>query len=340
MSKDGQVFMQMLPAVGREDIHANQREWQIRAPVCEVSDHELSPVEEIVAAARETRVVIINEAHDRPRHREFIRKVAVALRSHGYSRFAAETFADSITTRVQVKYPLIADGYYSNEPVFGSLLRTVIDLDYRLESYEYRAGITDPEMSPYDRVTAREEGQALNLKEVIESIANDEKILIHVGYSHASEVPIRSFGGKDLAWMANRLAEKTGINPLTIDQTDCSTDGNQPALTEASFRHEEGQFDIVVGHPALSFDQGRPAWRISDGIRVVPIPKKYRSESERVILEVRPTGESPDSVPVDRLLLWPGESLPLLLRAGKYAVSSHFEDSQTTATGTISVGAY
>src|SRR5688572_13485606 len=46
---------------------------------------------EIVRRARDTRIVIINEAHDTPRHRAFSLEVAKALRPLGYTHLAAET---------------------------------------------------------------------------------------------------------------------------------------------------------------------------------------------------------------------------------------------------------
>ena len=67
----------------------------------------------------------------------------------------------------------------------------------------------------------REERQATRLAEVIADLPESDRILIHVGFSHAAEVPIRGPGGNPLEWMAARLKRYTGIDPLTIDQTDC-----------------------------------------------------------------------------------------------------------------------
>ena len=45
----------------------------------------------IVDLAADTRIVIINEAHDRPQHREFIRRLATRLAPLGYTHFAGES---------------------------------------------------------------------------------------------------------------------------------------------------------------------------------------------------------------------------------------------------------
>lgn len=327
----------MLPAVGREDIHVAQESWPIRPQACEGHHSTNQVIQEIVDAAKVTKVVVINEAHDRPRHRDFVRQVAVALRPLGYTHFAAETFADSLSSGEQSKYPLMEYGYYSNEPAFGALLRELKTRGFKLVPYEYRSDSGAAELDTHTRASIREEGQADNLKRVVDSLAEGERLIAHVGYSHASEVPIRSFGGKDLAWMASRLKEKTGIDPLTIDQTDCSIEYGPPSRTKPSVKHHPGQFDIVVGHPDLTFSDGRPAWRQRGNVGPVAVPVDYRSDRERVIVEVRPVGEPPGSVPVDRLMLWVGNDLPLLLPSGVYSLTSYFEDSKRVVAGTITV---
>ena len=337
MSREGQVFMQMLPAVGREDIHAKQHGWPIRAAACRKLEPASRVIDDIVDAAKDTTIVIINEAHDRPRHREFVRLVAVALYPKGYSHYAAETFADTVSSRVSPTFPVVQDGYYSNEPVFGALLRELIALGFHLRPYEYRGNNGSVDLDAYASANLREEGQADNLQKIVDALDKSERLLVHVGYSHASEVPIRSFGGKDLAWMASRLKEKTGIDPLTIEQTDCAVEGSQSARTEPSSKHQPGQFDIVVGHPLLSFVDSRPSWRRNDGMRSVRIPHDLRSDMERVIIEARYVSDSPDAVPLDRVMVWAGEDVPLLLAPGEYSLVSFFEETQIVVASSISV---
>jgi hypothetical protein len=336
-SHEGQSYMQMLPAVGREDVHAAQKGWPMRASLCKAKLPSESAVADIVEAALGTTVVIVNEAHDRPRHRDFIRQIAVELKPLGYSVFAAETFDEAASTRSPTPYPLIQDGFYSNEPVFGDLLRELMELGFRFESYEHSVSEVSEYPDVYARASIREEGQASNLQQIVSLMNEGERLLVHVGFSHASEVPIRSFGEKKLAWMASRLKEKTGINPVTIDQTDCSTTDDQVLATYPSARHEPGQFDIVIGHPELEFKQHRPAWRQSGDISPVAVPAIFRSDAERVIVEVRPLGEPADSVPIDRLMLWPSEKIPLLLRPGEYRVIAYFATSNTVVDGHLTV---
>jgi|GEM_PF-6660622 len=162
LSKEGQAFMQMLPAVGREDIHAAQDGWPMRPHECEAHQSTRPTIRAIVDAAKGTRIVVINEAHDRPRHRDLIRQVAVALRPLGYSHFAAETFSDSVSSIEQSSYPLMEHGHYSNEPVFGALMRDLTANGYKLVPYEHRSNSSNVELDAHARASRREEGQADN----------------------------------------------------------------------------------------------------------------------------------------------------------------------------------
>lgn len=62
--------------------------WETR--VAAATPHDA--IEEIVRRARDTSIVILNEAHNSPRDRAFALQVARALKPLGYSILAAETF--------------------------------------------------------------------------------------------------------------------------------------------------------------------------------------------------------------------------------------------------------
>jgi len=328
-SMAAQRHMQTLPAVGREDLLAAIKGPRPAAAACRRAETaDANPLDAIERLAGETRLVIVNEAHDRPSHREFIRQIAKRLSNVGYSAFAAETFGPRIGASPSVPYAKIEDGYYSNEPVFGNLIRTVKGLGYELHAYEHR-GPSDDSKGQWERANAREEGQAENLMLVLSQMQDHERLLVHVGYSHASEVPIPSFEGKSLGWMAARLKAKSGIDPLTIDNTDCLSNSMAPELSKDSHKHEQGQFDLVVGHPELQFTNGRPIYRLMDGHQLVDLPDAMLNGHQRVIVEVRRYDEPLDAVPVDRLLLRPGESLPLVLPDGKFRISSYEEGADS-----------
>lgn len=125
--------------------------------------------------------------------------------------------------------------------------------------------------------------------------------------------------------MAERLKARTGRDPLTIDQTVCaSTSGT--SVASVSFVRANGtsasvqMVDLFVGHAPLEFRDGRVSWRQDMGERIVAMPREFAGMQEHVIVEARPEGAAPDVVPVDRILLRPGETIPLLLPPGRYRV--------------------
>lgn len=338
-SNEWWIHMQRLTTAGREDRHAEVQGWPVVARQCgPTSERAPDVLNVIVDLAANTRIVIVNEAHDRPHHREFTRRLAIRLAPLGYTNFAVEALDPDTFTNDAVPYARTNFGTYINEPVFGSLVRTAKEMGLVLVAYD--SGITDAEaaLEPVEHVRLREERQASRLAEVIADLPESERILIHVGYSHAAEVPIRGFGGNQIEWMAARLKQRTGIDPLTIDQTDCLSDSDRIQFAAASPRHADGQHDLVVAHPALKFVDGRPEWRAAGPVSQVEIPSGLISESARTIVEARFVDEPMDAVPIDRVMLWPGETIPLLLPVGSYWIVGFHEGSDEQLSIRIDVG--
>ncbi len=338
-SREGQIHMQTLPAVGREDRHADVEGRWIVAGRCEPADeHDGDVLRTIADHAADTRIVIVNEAHDRPHHREFTRRLATRLAPLGYTHLAVEAFDPGTFTNDAIPYARTDFGTYVNEPVFGGLVRTAKELGLVLVAYD--SGISEAEaaLEPVEHVRLREERQASRLAEVIAGLPGSGRILIHVGYSHAAEVPIGGYGGNQIEWMAARLKRRTGYDPLTIDQTDCLSDSDRIQFAAASPRHAVGQHDLLVAHPALKFVDGRPEWRTEGPNSRVEIPTGLISESRRTIVEARYLDEPIDAVPVDRVMLWPGESIPLLLPVGSYWIVGFHEGSDKQLSTTAIVG--
>lgn len=127
-----------------------------------------------------------------------------------------------------------------------------------------------------------------------------------------------------MLWFAGRLSEKTGIDPLTISQTHCSSPNAAPALfTGGPNESLTAATDYFVGHPPVTYTDGRPDWRRAAGDRDVPIPPDLRPADRVVLVEARALQAPSDSLPVERLLVYPGEDIPLLLPPGRYDLHSY-----------------
>lgn len=315
---------QTLSMFGREDLIAAVSN-DYRPTGCPPVAGAGSVLETIVHRARATSVVIINESHERSEHRGFAARVARALRPLGYDTLALETLSNPMADqfvppyRIRPDQPFLEDmdGYYLSEAGYGRLGRQAKALGYRVLAYEEPRGPATPKLPPDASIARRETAQAEQLAAYI--AANPKaKLLVYVGYSHATEVP-RANGQK---WMATRLKALSGIDPLTISQTTCRGGGNRERLAVLPAGQPAGTFDLLVDHPRARFVRGRPVWRMAVGDRAVPIPKALRPTGGWRIVEARPIGESDASVPMDRVAIRAGEDVALLLPPGRYQLRS------------------
>lgn len=326
------LYLETLHTVGRNDLHAALPSRPIRAAPCErwptrEDAAAASVAAELAALARDTTIVIINESHDESRHREVVRQLAIELRRAGYVYYAAETLTNRAAAHPDEPFARQDAGFYSIEPTFGQLLRTVKELGFKLVAYE-QGDAPSP--------AAREQRQSDNLLRQIFRADPSAKTLIHVGAAHGSEVALPDARG-ELEWMAARLKAATGVDPLTIDQTRCASTSDALELARASTQWPPGAFDVAVAHPPPKFFRGRPQWRIDAGAIAVELPETLVVDDQRTLIEVRFDSEPPDTVPLDRLMLWPGERLPLLAAAGRLRIQQYFEDGRAPRTLVLNV---
>lgn len=316
---------QTLSMFGREDLIA-PTSGDYQPTHCAPLTPAVDALDEIERRARQTSIVIINESHERSDHRGFTAQVAHRLRPLGYDTLAMETLTNNpASTPAQYLPPFLkqpdlpfleedGDGFYLSESGFGRLGRQAKALGYRLVPYEINEdGGLPPDATEDQQIAVREEAQARNLATYLRGHPGT-KLLIHVGYHHATEVP-RAGGVK---WMAARLKEKTGVDPLTISQTTCRGGDRTVRLSALPADEPTGSFDLVVDHPDARFIRGRPAWRTLTGDRAVTIPRALRPAAGWRVIEARPEGEPTASVPMDRVAIRPGEDIALMLPPGRY----------------------
>ena len=340
----GSNFMQMRPAL---DGFVVRRPGPL-PPVdpAELARYEGAVATDAIAAiverAKATRIVILNETHDNPRDRAFVLAVAEALRPLGYSVYAAEALgnccaeaqvAERMAALVADGYPRRGTGWYVSEPTFGNLIRGVLALGYRPQSYEFvpapDVGARLLQMAREEQIALREQAQAENLARAIAAAGPEAKVLIHVGYSHATERPVGPPGQQN-EWMASRLARLTGIDPLTIDQTDLS-EFTRPDLHAALAPRLAGRpsvflvegrpvalgpnaeaTDLQVVHPPIAAVGGRPDWLQRTGRQAMAVPAALLPGSGRRLIQAFAEGEASDAVPVDQVLVRAGDAPPLV----------------------------
>lgn len=263
----------------------------------------------ILSRTAAERIVIINEAHHRPRHRVLTRQLLAGLYAQGYRYFGLET----LTNCVQVPDSLYCDpllndrkyalnsprtGTYIKEPQMGNLIREGLQLGFELFAYEHFG-------------EGRERKQAEHIARIL-ARDPEAKIVIHCGWYHLLEEENR---GK--RWMASYLKEITGIDPFTIYQdilVEKPTVGNSPfydmmTFAESSvFINAKGKFyngfsdnpyfDVLVYHPPNQYIQNRPTWLWQlKGLQAVEISP--REIDYPCLIKAYLATEGQDAVPVD-----------------------------------------
>jgi hypothetical protein len=290
-------------------------------------------------AAQNRQVVMINEAFAKPLHRAFTYSLLEEFYRMGFRYLALEMLDNFANHRLSSVGML--SGYYVGEPVAGELMRKALELGYTLVPYEDTAAAVHT-------ANQRDSVQAANLYAVLQKDPGG-KILVHASYAHISKKQLPD-GHIPMALAFWRLS---GIEPLTIDQTDMTEEGNfgygrviyQAYTTKFKIDRpsiallndvpvnvtDKDLYDLCVIHPPTRWLDGRPTWLSLGGTRQ---PTYIKSPSNAVFFvqayyqrEIDDNDNTPwQLVPADQTYT-PGGRDPmghirylLYLRKGKYKI--------------------
>jgi hypothetical protein len=278
-------------------------------------------VDFVLREAPQRRFIVINEAHHVAQTRALTIELLPQLRELGYTHLAIEALDEQDTSLVARGHARNARGGYLREPVFAEMVRRALALGYVLVPYEFDG----------DTPEARENGQAEQLIARTLAVAPDARVLVHCGYAHAHEAKGYLFEAEPLAM---QIRERTGHDPLTLDQTLFRADPKRrehpayrPLLAQA-----------IAGRPAILV-RGDEAWSALpehiDASVILPdavADPSWQALGERVafspakdpcrgqlpcLIEVAATGSPPEAVPAQRCLrLAPVGAYPHARRVG------------------------
>ena len=276
------------------------------------------------------QVLMINEAHNKPLHRAFLISLLNELYRKGF-RYLAMEMLNNYSNHSLEKLTSLT-GHYCAEPVAGELVRMALDMGYKLVSYEDTAAVQHT-------ASQRDSIQAENIYKVIQADSS-AKIIVYAGYGHIAEKVV----DENYIPMAVTFKKISGIDPLTIDQTDMSEISNfaygkafydaymqKFNLTSSSVAllddqpinvTNSGLYDISIIHPPTAYQDGRPTWLGLNGRRQ---PTYIKSSSKNTFLvqayyQFETFGSRPGLViPADQTYTRTGKGSYLLyLRRGKY----------------------
>jgi hypothetical protein len=166
----------------------------------------------IVELASRYRVVMVNEAHHDAHTRGLTLSLLPRLRKLGFTHLAVEALDEQDSGLAGRGYPVHASGSeYLHEPVYGEIVREAIKLGFVVVAYDQSG------KGPQER----EDLQARNLFKRVLASHPAARLFVHAGYAHIDEAPGRL--GK-VHPMAERLHELSGLDILTVDQTDIRED--------------------------------------------------------------------------------------------------------------------
>jgi hypothetical protein len=246
----------------------------------------------LIPVISDKRVIMTNEEHFMPRHRILPMSLLPFLYKQGFRYFAFEALNEEDSMINQRGYGVMRSGYYTDDPVFGELIREAIALGYTLIPYEEIYDAKKQSKDPIVNQQRREDAQAGNLVTNVLRKDPSAKILVHAGRGHiAKGVSQFSFNPndakKELRFMAEMFKIKSGIDPYTIDQTNLEEHSDvvfdrfpnrwiatQPGYANTTlgliskdsgkiYTSENGIYDCLALSTKTTYTNNRPGWLIN-----------------------------------------------------------------------------
>lgn len=270
--------------------------------------------EVILELAKDRKAVFFNEAHSAPLTRTLTVELLARLRAQGYTHFAAETLYTKESDELRkLGYPTAKVGFYTQEPIYGEMVRAALKLGYTVVAYDAEdAGTGD----------ARERAGAQALYDQVFKRNPNARLVVNAGFGHIQKSGVY-LGGSSMAKFFRKIS---GIDPLAVEQTmlipHARNDQNHPYYGQVmqaphpavpfayvdsrgqAWTLKPGLYDISVFFPPGATAEGRPTWASLGGTR---LPYSVSGDLCRAqfpcLIEARYAGEGDDAVSADRAVL-------------------------------------
>ena len=181
----------------------------------------------LIQNCKDEQVVMINENHFAPQHRILGEIILDSLYNYGFRYLGMEAIWENDTVLNERGFAVTHTGFYTREPMMANLIRKAIEKGYYIFGYD-------------DFTDDREKMEAINIYQ--KTILKDSlcKVLIWAGLGHIDESK----------YMAREFFLLTGIDPLTINQTNCITEGDEylMILDTTTLKNRRNTCDIFVAN--------------------------------------------------------------------------------------------
>jgi hypothetical protein len=307
-------------------------------------------IAEIVAAAAQHRIVVLNESHTYQRHRAFGHLLANALRTSGFTHLGLEALSPGQGAQVRQRGIKLGDGFYTVDPFFADFTRQARVMGYFVFDYEQRPDQEPPAGATRDEEqNARELAEATNIAAVLKADPN-ARVMLYVGGGHGLK---KMSSTAKFESMAIHLARLTGLEVLSIDQqtgTPTSVSAFESRLRReveplvsktrsTVFRKRTGErltsagYDFTVFHPRLPDIESRAGWMGMDGYRKLERIKLAPMNS-RTLLRARATPNTENEITYDQITVAAQQTeAALFLPPGNYELFRESEAGSTEKLG-------
>jgi hypothetical protein len=278
--------------------------------------HAVPAFDAILKLTKDRKAVFFNEAHSAPVTRTLTVELLAKLREQGFDTFAAETLYPKEIAQLKRGYPTDKIGFYSNEPIYGEMIRAAMKLGYKVVAYDAEEAASDANGDP------RERGGAQALYDQVFKRDPNARLVVNAGFAHIQKSGVYLRGSS----MAKFFKQITGIDPLCIEQTMLIEHGRseqdhpywraamQAPHPDKPFVYVDaddkpwtlkpGLYDASVFFPAESLVQNRPTWVGLDGMRLpYDVSADYCHKQFPCLIEARYADEGDDAVAADRVVL-------------------------------------
>ncbi len=274
--------------IGRyKDIFKCQLRDKTSKPSSILKEHKsISAVQYINEEIKEQRLVFINDSPLHPQTRILTKELLQVFRDKGFTHLAIEAFTNGKEKLDRIGHPTINMGIYTDEPLFGDLIREAIRLDFNIVSFNPSTVELDRakkivqksmSLSPKDpklTINSANWSKAMNLnRQFSKNKAAKYLVITHKNQTQKKEI-------NNIRSMAYWYQQITQTAPYTIDQVTMNeqcpatehpvykfANVNYPAVMKkytkvynAPINDVEELSDLQIFHPRTQFVQNRPTW--------------------------------------------------------------------------------